>query len=61
MEQYYSIADLVKLLKISDSTVRRYIRAGKLESKKIGKQHRITEKSVKKFIDEQNSTGGSEK
>jgi excisionase family DNA binding protein len=60
MEQYYSIADLVKLLKISDSTVRRYIRAGKLESKKIGKQHRITERSVNKFIDGQNTIGGNE-
>lgn len=60
MEQYYSIAELVKLLKISDSTVRRYIREGKLKSKKIGKQHRITEKSVKNFIDSQNEGGNNQ-
>jgi len=59
LEQYYTIADLTELLKVSDSTIRRCIKEGKLESKKIGRQHRITEKSVKKFLDEQTKQGGN--
>ena len=57
MEQHYTIAELKKLLKISDMTIRRYIRSGQLESQKIGRQHRFTEKAVNKFLEEQNNTG----
>jgi len=51
MEQFYTIAEIKDLLKVSDATIRRYIRAGKLESRRIGNQHRITEASVNKFLD----------
>jgi len=61
MEQYYTIADLTEALKVSASTIRRSIRDGKLESKRIGRQHRITEKSVKKFLDEQSKNRGNDK
>jgi len=53
MEQFYTIAEIKDLLKVSDATIRRYIRAGKLESRRIGNQHRITEASVNKFLDGQ--------
>jgi excisionase family DNA binding protein len=59
MEQYYTVAELKELLKISEITILRYIRLGKLKSQKIGRQHRITEKSLRKFLDEQNNQEGN--
>jgi excisionase family DNA binding protein len=53
LEQYYTIENLVRRLQLSDATIRRYIKDGKLESKKIGKQHRIPKSAVEKFINEQ--------
>jgi excisionase family DNA binding protein len=51
MEKLYTTAEISDYLKVSELTVRRYIKAGKLESHKIGRQHRISETSLKAYID----------
>jgi len=61
MEKFYTIGELEEILKLSDTTIRRYIRAGKLESTKIGRYHRISESSIKAFLDEQNNTTNDER
>ena len=53
MEKFYTIAELEGILKLSDVTIRRYIKSGKLESQKIGRYYRIPEASVKAFLDAQ--------
>ena len=59
IEQFYTIAEIKGLLKVSDSTIRRYIRSGKLETRRVGNQHRITETSVNKFLDGQDKPKGN--
>ncbi|MCL2841691.1 MAG: helix-turn-helix domain-containing protein [Defluviitaleaceae bacterium] len=53
MEKFYTIAELEEILKLSDVTIRRYIKMGKLESQKIGRYYRIPESSVKAFLNAQ--------
>jgi putative molybdopterin biosynthesis protein len=49
-EQYYSIEEVSKLLKVAYLTVYRWIQAGKLKSNKAGKQYRIKKSELDKFI-----------
>jgi excisionase family DNA binding protein len=53
-EKLYTTAEVCSILNVSGLTVRRYIKDGKLKSKKIGRLHRIPEYSVRMFLD----TGG---
>ena len=47
----YNLKDLSKKLKISIRTLRKYIKAGKLKAKKIGRAYYVTEQSLMAFLD----------
>lgn len=49
-EQYYSIEEVSKILKVAYITVYRWVSSGKLISFKAGKQHRIKKADLDKFI-----------
>lgn len=49
-EEYYTIKDITKLLKVSYITVYRWISSNKLEAYKAGKQYRILKSDLDKFI-----------
>lgn len=49
-EQYYSIEEVAKLLKVAYLTVYRWIRAKKLVAVKAGKQYRIDKDQLDKFL-----------
>jgi putative molybdopterin biosynthesis protein len=49
-DQYYSIDEVAKMLKVAYLTVYRWIRSGKLISSKAGKQYRIGKIDLDKFI-----------
>lgn len=49
-EQYYSIEEVAKMLKVAYMTVYRWIRAGKLLSLKAGKQYRIKKTELEQFM-----------
>ena len=49
-DKYYSIEEVAKILSVAYLTVYRWIQSGKLESKKAGKQYRIEENDLKRFI-----------
>ena len=53
MEKLYTTAEASQYLKVTVMTIRRYIRAGKIKTQMIGKQHRITEASMQAFLDAQ--------
>jgi putative molybdopterin biosynthesis protein len=53
-EQYYSIEEVAKMLKVAYLTVYRWIRSGKLEAVKAGKQYRIKKRELEKFIERKN-------
>jgi len=50
-EQYYSIEEVSKIIKVAYITVYRWIQSGKLESYKAGKQHRIKKSELDKFLE----------
>jgi len=47
----YDLKDLSKKLKIIIRTLRKYIKAGKLKVKKIGRAYYVTEQSLMDFLD----------
>lgn len=49
-EQYYSIEEAAKMLKVAYLTVYRWIQAKKLIALKAGKQYRITKVDLDKFL-----------
>lgn len=49
-EQYYSIEEVAKMLKVAYLTVYRWIQAKKLVALKAGKQYRITKEELDKFL-----------
>lgn len=49
-EQYYSIEEVAKILKVAYLTVYRWIRADKLKSHKAGKQYRIKKSDLDRFL-----------
>lgn len=49
-EQYYSIEEVAKTLKVAYLTVYRWIQAGKLSAYKAGKQYRIKKTDLDTFL-----------
>ena len=49
-EQYYSIDEVSKMLKVAYLTVYRWIQSDKLIAYKAGKQYRIKKSDLNKFI-----------
>lgn len=48
-EQYYSIEEVAKMLKVAYLTVYRWIQSKKLSAIKAGKQYRISKSDLDKF------------
>lgn len=49
-EEYYSIKEVAKLLKVAYLTVYRWIQAKKLVALKAGKQYRIKKEDLDRFM-----------
>lgn len=45
-DEYYTIDELVKILKISRRTIERHIKSGEIKALKIGKQWRIRKSDI---------------
>lgn len=51
-DEYYSIEEVAKTLKVAYLTVYRWVRAKKLRAVKAGKQHRISKYDLELFLTE---------
>lgn len=51
MNRYYTVEEVAKLLKLHQKTIQRYIREGKLQAKKVGKNWRITGHDLSVFAE----------
>lgn len=51
MEKLYSVEDLAKYFGMHVMTIRRWIYEGKIASFKVGRQVRVTETELQKFIE----------
>ena len=52
-DQYYSIEEVAKMLKVAYLTVYRWVQSGKLKAVKAGKQHRIERFELDRFMKKQ--------
>ena len=50
-QKFYYVEDLVEILKVSDFTIREYIKAGKLKGRKIAKRWLVSEKELEDFLE----------
>ena len=50
MQEYYSIADVARLFKLHQNTVRNHRKAGLLKGQKIGRQWRFTEQDIEEYL-----------
>jgi putative molybdopterin biosynthesis protein len=52
-ETFYSLEQVAKMLQVSERTVMREIKAGKLEAFKVGKSLRFTPEAVRTYVENQ--------
>ena len=50
MPKFYTPQEIAEMLKVTDKTVRNWIRSGELDAVVVGKSYRIPEESIKKLI-----------
>lgn len=50
-DSFYTLHEIAKLLKVSYMTIFRWVKCGKLEAFKIGKQYRVKKEVLERFID----------
>ena len=50
-KKYYAVKEVMEILKCSDRTVRRYIKAGTLEGRMIARMLYVTEASIKNYLE----------
>lgn len=57
MEQHYSIKEAAKRLAVSETTVRKYLKLGRLRAHRLGRIWRISESAIAEFLE---TNGGTE-
>ena len=46
----YTIQEVARILKVSEQVVRQLVTSGELESKRVGRQYRVTRESLDKYL-----------
>ena len=54
MERLYRVSEVARMLNVSNVAVRKWIKAGKLRAKRVGKLWIIPESELKLSLDEKN-------
>lgn len=49
-KEFYKAEELAEMLQVNIMTIYRYIKAGKLQAYKIGKEYRIDKKTLDEFL-----------
>ncbi len=55
-EEYFSVKEVAEKLKVAYLTVYRWIRSGRLDAKRFGKQYRISKYDLLKFAEGRDHT-----
>lgn len=50
MSKFYTPQEIAEILRVTDKTVRNWIRSGELDAVVVGKSYRIPEESIKNLI-----------
>jgi excisionase family DNA binding protein len=51
-KQYYSVEEIANILEVSIDTVRNWIKQGRLEAFKVGRDYRISQEQFDRFMNE---------
>ena len=51
MEPLYTVQQVAEYLNLATRTIYSYIRSGKLKAMKVGREYRITQKELERFLD----------
>lgn len=52
LDEFYTVEELADKLKVSEQTIRLWIREGRLEAYKFGRAHRVPAAALQRFLDE---------
>ena len=58
-QQFYTIEEIAKMLRVSEATVRNLISSGELPAAQVGRQWRISQADLDKYLEEQKKRGHS--
>ena len=50
IEKIYTLKQVAELLQVSKQTIYNYIKAGKLQATKTGKEYRVTNEQLEQFV-----------
>ncbi len=53
-DEFYTLQEVAEMLKISYMTVFRWVKNGKLDASRVGKQYRIKKETLVKFTESKN-------
>ncbi len=59
-EEVFTVKEIAERLKVTQRTVREWIRRGELTAMKFGKEYRVRESSLQAFIDRKESHQGTD-
>lgn len=59
-KQYYTVEDIAKELEVSVDTIRNWIKSGRLEAFKVGRDYRISREQFQRFMDERRTRRDNE-
>ena len=57
MNEYLTISEVMKILKVSRTAINNWMKSGKLKYHKVGRLVRIKSEDLKKFVEENNHKG----
>lgn len=52
-QQFYTIEEIARMLRVSVAKVRQMVRSGEIESILVGNQYRISEENWQRFLEKQ--------
>jgi excisionase family DNA binding protein len=52
LDEFFTVEELADKLKVSEQTIRLWIREGRLESYKFGRAHRVPASALQRFLEQ---------
>ena len=50
-QKFYTLEEVADMLRVSVETVRRLVLSGEIEAKRVGRQYRISQENLNKYLE----------
>ena len=50
-QKFYTLEEVADMLRVSIETVRRLVLSGEIEAKRVGRQYRISQENLNKYLE----------